>query len=470
MSIVGPRPLSRFYLGYYKPEEKTRHNVKPGLTGLAQVNGRNAISWDDKFKYDIKYVDRISFLNDILILLKTIVVVFKRDGIGERNQDDLIDMHEERSYMNKYREIGSSFELNPNYDKTLIRDEKELFNELLLYGNERKLVSSGRGATSLVIETILKKYKDINKTVLLPSYTCESVIEPFLNYGFKVYYYNITSNLKVNKRNMIDKIKTKNISIVLFHSLFGFNNIKNINKVIRKFKSNKIIFIEDITHNLYSTFKRPKTQFKIASLRKWLELPDGGLVISKKDKLVDIIQGVDEKFEEIKLKASTLKYNYLNGEDIQKQIYLDLFNKAENMLENQLEIHDISYSSKKILLSTDINLLRSKRRNNYNLLYKNLCNINGIEIITPKLKETEVPLYFTLKYKGRSDLQKFLRDYDIYAPIIWPKPNIEMEVDENSLQLYDSLISIPCDQRYNDLDMYRIIDVINEYFNNKEKV
>ena len=82
MSFVGPRPLLEDYLEYYSFEESKRHNVKPGLTGWAQINGRNQISWDKKFILDIWYVRNQSFSLDILILFKTFWKVLKRDGIN----------------------------------------------------------------------------------------------------------------------------------------------------------------------------------------------------------------------------------------------------------------------------------------------------------------------------------------------------------------------------------------------------
>lgn len=82
MSIVGPRPLLVHYLPLYNEEQKKRHNVRPGLTGLAQINGRNALSWEDKFAYDVKYVQKVTLLGDIKIIFQTIVKVVKRDGIS----------------------------------------------------------------------------------------------------------------------------------------------------------------------------------------------------------------------------------------------------------------------------------------------------------------------------------------------------------------------------------------------------
>jgi lipopolysaccharide/colanic/teichoic acid biosynthesis glycosyltransferase len=81
MSLVGPRPLLVEYLPLYNNEQAKRHNVCPGITGWAQINGRNAISWQQKFEYDVWYVNHISFTLDIRILLMTILKVFKSDGI-----------------------------------------------------------------------------------------------------------------------------------------------------------------------------------------------------------------------------------------------------------------------------------------------------------------------------------------------------------------------------------------------------
>jgi lipopolysaccharide/colanic/teichoic acid biosynthesis glycosyltransferase len=82
MAIVGPRPLLVRYLERYNAEQHRRHEVRPGLTGLAQVNGRNALTWEEKFRYDVQYVDNVSFAEDIGIIMDTVKIVFKRSGIS----------------------------------------------------------------------------------------------------------------------------------------------------------------------------------------------------------------------------------------------------------------------------------------------------------------------------------------------------------------------------------------------------
>lgn len=86
MSVVGPRPLLVQYLDRYNSHQARRHEVRPGFTGLAQVNGRNSISWEEKFDLDVNYVDHITFLNDWKIIFKTFVTVIKRDGISANGE------------------------------------------------------------------------------------------------------------------------------------------------------------------------------------------------------------------------------------------------------------------------------------------------------------------------------------------------------------------------------------------------
>jgi len=91
MSLIGPRPLLIKYLPLYNETEKQRHNIRPGITGWAQVNGRNAIGWDQKFALDVWYVKNLSLLLDIKILFLTVYKVFKKDGIYTTNEDIMPD-------------------------------------------------------------------------------------------------------------------------------------------------------------------------------------------------------------------------------------------------------------------------------------------------------------------------------------------------------------------------------------------
>ncbi len=91
MSVVGPRPQLVRDMVFMNKEQRMRHTIKPGLTGLAQVNGRNAVSWEEKIEWDLKYLEQVNFLQDLKIVLRTIVAVFKRDGITDGENVTALD-------------------------------------------------------------------------------------------------------------------------------------------------------------------------------------------------------------------------------------------------------------------------------------------------------------------------------------------------------------------------------------------
>ena len=101
MSLVGPRPLLTSYLPYYTPEERRRHMVRPGLTGIAQISGRNALAWDKRLALDVAYVQRITFARDAEIVLRTIAKVIRREGIIAPGQSSMLPLDEERRLKNR---------------------------------------------------------------------------------------------------------------------------------------------------------------------------------------------------------------------------------------------------------------------------------------------------------------------------------------------------------------------------------
>lgn len=96
MSFIGPRPLLVEYLPYYTKEEHHRHDVRPGLTGLAQSSGRNLVSWDERFKLDIKYTKNITFIGDVKIIINTIKTVLKKEGITDNKTATMTFLYDER--------------------------------------------------------------------------------------------------------------------------------------------------------------------------------------------------------------------------------------------------------------------------------------------------------------------------------------------------------------------------------------
>lgn len=98
MSLIGPRPLLVSYLSFYKEEERVRHSVRPGITGLAQVNGRNTVSWNNRLAFDVEYVKNISFKNDVFIVLNSIKVVLFSKGVSVDPTILMKDLNDERKH------------------------------------------------------------------------------------------------------------------------------------------------------------------------------------------------------------------------------------------------------------------------------------------------------------------------------------------------------------------------------------
>jgi undecaprenyl phosphate N,N'-diacetylbacillosamine 1-phosphate transferase len=96
MSVIGPRPLAVQYLPYYNEKEKHRHDIRPGLSGWAQVNGRNGLQWEERFAYDLEYVNKITFLGDLKIVLLTVKKALKREGVSVRGTGKTMDFDKYR--------------------------------------------------------------------------------------------------------------------------------------------------------------------------------------------------------------------------------------------------------------------------------------------------------------------------------------------------------------------------------------
>lgn len=130
MSIIGPRPLAVQYLPYYTEEERHRHDVRPGLSGLAQVNGRNALQWEEKFSYDLKYVSNVTWAQDIKIVLKTVKKMLERNDVVVRGTGKTIDFDRYRRLQTK--EGGLKMVLGKKiYLRAMEREDMDLYWDMI---------------------------------------------------------------------------------------------------------------------------------------------------------------------------------------------------------------------------------------------------------------------------------------------------------------------------------------------------
>ena len=355
-------------------------------------------------------------------------------------------------------EIGSSFWINPEkqYSGDVILTP-EIFN---IKCKAFEWLSSGRSAITAAVEDALGKNPNMKKTVLLPAYTCESVIEPFLKKGFDTEFFCIDESMRVDAESVISLLKKTKASFFLFHTYFGFNTFTDINKVTDFCINQKVCVIEDRTQCLYSGIPISNADYIVGSIRKWCEVPDGGFVACARGELTENFFEKDATAEKVKLTASYKKFDYLFNGTGEKEEFLALYSQAEDLLEKQNKIYSIADSSYAIQGALDTDELKRKRRENYLFLSASLNSIHGIKILFPDLPGGVTPLFMPIIVEDRQRLRDLLKNERIYAPVIWPKPDAVGECTPHTQYLYDSMLCIPIDQRYDCEDMHRIVQVL----------
>lgn len=363
-------------------------------------------------------------------------------------------------------EIGSNFWIDPNE----IHDSEAYITPDLfgITGNDYSWLSTGRSAISLVLETIKQRNPSVKKTALIPSFTCNTVIEPFLKHGYDIKLLPIKNgDLCTDGDCLLTAAEEANAGVLLIHRYFGFDSLPTCEKSLSKIKRLGVKIIEDKTQCLYSNLPELKADYTIASIRKWLGVPDGAFAVCAEGIFDNKPQKTDSALETAKIEASLLKYNHLFKGEGKKQAFLDKYRIAEEILNNQAERYSIGNFSLKMQTTLNIDWMKSRRRLNFSHLLNGLSNITGLSPTFPKLPENVVPLYCPIFVGDRKALQQHLVANSIYAPIVWPKadvlPNVCVEAD----YLYEHLLCIPIDQRYDCNDMQRIIDCINDLFQRK---
>ncbi len=358
------------------------------------------------------------------------------------------------------KEIGSSFWLNPYEDYR----ESSLGSpgQFGCTGEDYAWLSTGRSAIALVIQEIESRCPSIKKTAVLPSFTCDTVIRPFLDAGYEVFYYPLDENLASTSSQIINTAVEYDASIVLFHRYFGFDTLDcQIDGLCESLHSMGRFTIEDCTQCLYSSIPRANSDFTVGSIRKWTGTPDGGFAVSRTGRFVEKPKYSDKRLETAKLEASFAKYRYLYENIGGKDSMLELFRLAEDILDNQIELYGISDMSARVQSNLDVVGLKQKRRENYSFLLNSIC----LKVKPAfSLSGHEVPLYFPIFVEDRDPLQKYLIQNDIYAPIVWPRNNIQTVVCNGAEKAYKHLLCLPIDQRYDVDDMNRIVEVINKFY------
>lgn len=464
MSIVGPRPLSIYYLPHYPEKYRRRHEVRPGLTGLAQINGRNNLPWDARFAFDIDYVDHLSFINDVKIIVGTFFKVLKRADISVRGTTKVKDygpyriLQEEGNPMKKantamtYSEIGSYFWL----------DGKEKVNgnafgslPCLPSVSDASFTFSGRNAIDIALHDILKNRK-IQKAYV-PSYSCISMLQAFIDREIPFEFYDVKY---AEGKFVYDMPAVENGAVVLIMSYFGMD-VEKAHALITALHKQGAIVIEDITHSLLRDKNAcSDSDYVVASLRKWFAIPTGGWLGKVKGILYDKPDIDSNHAVEEKISGMKEKYDYLTGRIASKENFLLTQAKFDNDLihvDRMLKIDDLSLN---ILKNTDVKKVINQRRLNAEALLNGLADLDGKICDIPKINLTsDVPLFVPvfLDTEKRNSLRAYLINKGIYCPVHWP------EVAGAPSEIKERELSLICDQRYSEADMYEIVDCIRSW-------
>ncbi len=359
------------------------------------------------------------------------------------------------------KEIGSNFWLSPEEVRTSYSVPESFSPSIFGYhGNDFVWMSTGRSATALVIKSIEALNPNINKIVCLPPFTCHTVFEPFLEAGYKVVTFPIGTDLVADGAEITRCAVECRASIVLFHRYFGFDTILGLDNAIHELRAHGIITIEDATQSLYSDFVSSGADFYVASIRKWCGVPDGGFAVCREGKFRIKPTEADRNLGLAKIEASLQKHDWIVNGYGDKETFLNSYRGAEDILNAQDKLYNVYPLSLVIQARLDTKNLQERRRKNFLTLLNSLQNIHGIKSVFGSLPEGAVPLYFPVYCDDRKSIQSLLVRNNIYAPIVWPKADNCPVIDSSSEYIYDHILCIPIDQRYDSDDMERIVKVL----------
>ncbi len=309
------------------------------------------------------------------------------------------------------------------------------------------LLRSGRDA----LKTIAREYK--NATVFLSALSCESMAEPFLLYGHRIIYYKILSDYSVDYEDLIAKInKTNETILFVYMNYFGKLAITDEQLVFIKEKYCNVIFIEDNTHDLiYPKQNMFLSDYSVASLRKWVNVADGGLLWARKS-LKNTEFSSNTAFSEERRKAQHMRAEYFKtGNESFKTEYRKIFSTVTKQIDKELLPGRMTEYSYHIALAQDWSRIREVRERNAIELMEILKNCKNITFIQKNTNKSN--LYVPILIEKRDLIQKELAEKRIFTTLIWPLNCEQKKLCKIADYTEKYMLGIPCDQRYTVNDM-----------------
>ncbi len=353
------------------------------------------------------------------------------------------------------KEIGSIFPLN----NEVISDVASLS---ATYPNDRIYYSLCREA----LFDIAQSLADSNKIVMIPAYTCQTVITPFQEAGWKCIFYSIYKNLRIDVQNLTYLVSQYHPVAMVVHPYFGMELNAQEECSLQQISEKGVKIILDLTQCLFSVRRYPFITHTVGSYRKWFPIPDGGfLERNANTSSISKPESEHTEFTDREIAAMYLRGQYFgNGERRTKEISIRLSKAADHIAESNIAPHRMSSVAYNLLQREDMDMNQKSRYDNNTYLFQNICENNKVTKVCQDLTEvTTAPLYFTIYVQDRKKLQQQLAQDSIYAPVIWPVEDERVLINDDVRYIYDHLLAIPCDQRYNTDDMQRAVAIINNY-------
>lgn len=310
---------------------------------------------------------------------------------------------------------------------------------------------SGRTAIDLIIQDIIATRKVQN--VYMPAWGCDSMIAPFIGRGISVDLYDVSFNGKLEY--LVDENKQADIFYV--NNYFGYDSTIDT-EIIKHFRAKGSIILYDRTHSMLMDDEPIKTlaDYSFASIRKWIGVINGA-----------VVEGVSKNalkhcpYLAPKEKAMRMKQAYMAWDDtVDKQEFLKLYAEFGHHLADDYRDYAMDDLSFAIYKATDFEAMKARRRANAQYLHEHLKGVRFMYDLTDRAVPLFVPVLFEGK-EQRDAVRKKLIEAEIYCPIHWPKP-AQIPADFEANKIYDTELSLICDQRYGIPEMQRIIETIKE--------
>ena len=462
MSFVGPRPLAMKYLPYYLDDERLRHAVRPGLTGLAQISGRNNLIWDKRIEKDLEYIENLSFKNDLSILFRTFKKVASSSdievtGASTHYQFDTYRVVEAKNSIPTRDEIGDEFQWEETDRLYCAPGENQLEEHLSKRVEDAAYTLSGRAAIDLAIADAAGSGRI--RRALVPSYCSFPMLQPFIMRGIPYDFYDVTIE---SGRVSYHFGKRKNYDLLLYMPYFG---IPADEGALEAFRNQGVRIIADVTHHLLADAWPLQADYYTASLRKWFAVPAGGWIGKSRGNLAEKPTEDSETAVAPRWEAMQEKAAFLRGETDERRTYLEKFVQFESELVQLKTNLRLDARSQQRLSCLDLKRIIEKRKENAQRLWEGLEGIGGpVPLVTEEILRDRPLLLFPLLVpkEEREALRLFLNQQGIICHVTWPE---RLGAPEG---IRREELSLCCDQRYGPADMERTAAAVRQFFGQKK--